>query len=1148
MVDYTFKYYEKEGFKMQLNNALQWFTLPSLLTESNPWHGHIPFAFWLTELLEPELIVELGVHKGDSYCAFCQSVKHLSLNTLCYGVDTWQGDKHAGYYGDEVYQELKEYHDPMYGNFSQLIRSTFDDALPYFSNKSIDILHIDGLHTYEAVLHDFESWLPKVSEKGVILLHDISERNNGFGVWRFWDEIKDLYPSFAFYHSHGLGVLAVGKEAKELLSPLINSSGADRNLWMTFFSTLGSRVNYYWAFNRVQKENGKLLKMIEELQRTKANDENIELQLLSRVDELQVQIESLTQQAIIHMDEILIKNSTIEKLTKQRDDYADLISNKECSKDQVIQEQKLDLESMRRVVTDLKLQLQDSERLLENHKQLISDYAASNSWRITKPLRYIGRVLKGRGMQYEETIPEISIDKLRPEHSVDQISINTHYKIRRTVRSFRRFQVLFISGMPKESASYQYRVAQIMSGLDYVNIFSVAYLQDEVKNLSTVLQYDIVVFFRVAWDDQIERVVSLCRENSIITVFDTDDYIVEPKIVSEQNIDGLRYLNERERELYNDGVIRYRRTLMNVDYSTASTSYLARQLTELGKETRIIRNFLSVENTTLIDNSSGYSRSSEEVVIGYASGTMTHQKDFRVALFPLIEIMGLFPDVRIHIIGDLDINDFGELISFHERIIITPKVPLEHLPIAMKQFDVNIAPLEIGNPFCESKSEIKYMDAAIIGVPTVASATQPYKDAIVSGRTGFLAQTQEDWVVALSRLIVDPSLRKKIGEAAKHHVRTQYSYMVCGEIAKKAYGSLILDSRRKDGIGKNIFTLSFLVPPISKGSGGHSKIMSIAKGMARRGHMVSIYIEALVDSLPTTQSIQEEYQLRKENIDVIVGFHDIRTTDAIVATFWKTAFTAKQVESKADKLFYLIQDYEPYFYPMSTEYLLSEQSYQLGLRGISYGSWCKEIIRKRHSVEVENIGFYIDKQIYKKVTSVLRQSNRILLFTRADMPRRCFDLGFQAMEKIYQKCGNRYHLSIFGSILPPDLASQFPFEDLGILHPTELTKLYSSSTIGLAFSTTNPSMIPFEMLACGLPVIDLDYGDNSVNYGEPGTVTLVPPDPNLIADAAIKLMQEEELRNEMSEKGYRFVSSFPDEEQVIEEFENIILGNLSTMN
>lgn len=207
------------------------------------WIGHIPFAAWLVNALAPEVLVELGTHHGTSYLAFCQAVDEAKLPTKCFAVDTWEGDEHAGDYPDQVFTELHGIHQAHYADFSQLMRMTFDLAVDYFDDSTVDLLHIDGLHTYEAVRHDFETWLPKLSERAIVLFHDTCVRERGFGVWKFFAEIRKSYPSYEFEHTHGLGVLAVGEGAAPLVGALRGSGDADAKVLNQLFERLGRQVN-----------------------------------------------------------------------------------------------------------------------------------------------------------------------------------------------------------------------------------------------------------------------------------------------------------------------------------------------------------------------------------------------------------------------------------------------------------------------------------------------------------------------------------------------------------------------------------------------------------------------------------------------------------------------------------------------------------------------------------------------------------------------------------------------------------------------------------------------------------------------------------------------------------------------------------------
>ncbi len=220
------------------------------------WIGHIPFAFWLVEALKPTTLVELGTHTGNSFSAFCQAVTALELPTRCFAVDTWAGDPQAGYYGDTVYDELAPVLRSSY-RCADLLRMTFDEALSHFADGEIDLLHIDGFHTYEAVSHDFATWRSKLSRRGVVLFHDTTVRQETYEVWRFWDEITQHYPSFSFSHCNGLGVLLVGADVPASVRWLVDTPD-ERQAIQQFFERLGQRLEA--VFN--EKQQRQLIKTL----------------------------------------------------------------------------------------------------------------------------------------------------------------------------------------------------------------------------------------------------------------------------------------------------------------------------------------------------------------------------------------------------------------------------------------------------------------------------------------------------------------------------------------------------------------------------------------------------------------------------------------------------------------------------------------------------------------------------------------------------------------------------------------------------------------------------------------------------------------------------------------------------------------------
>ncbi len=192
------------------------------------WGGHIPFMFALIETLRPRRYAELGSHYGASFFAACQTAQKIRIPADFVAIDLWEGDPQAGYYGEEVYDAFEGIRLKHYGDVGRSIRSYFVDAAPHFEDKSLDLIHIDGLHTYEAVKEDYETWRPKLTDNGVIIFHDTNEYQTDFGVWDFFSQIRnEATASFAFKHTHGLGVMAFGDPAQNPMIGVLDMMNAE---------------------------------------------------------------------------------------------------------------------------------------------------------------------------------------------------------------------------------------------------------------------------------------------------------------------------------------------------------------------------------------------------------------------------------------------------------------------------------------------------------------------------------------------------------------------------------------------------------------------------------------------------------------------------------------------------------------------------------------------------------------------------------------------------------------------------------------------------------------------------------------------------------------------------------------------------------
>ncbi|SDC31669.1 class I SAM-dependent methyltransferase [Belnapia rosea] len=381
------------------------------LDRESAWFGHLPFAHWLVHVARPRILVELGTHAGISYAAFCQAVEAERLGTRCYAVDTWRGDEHAGQYDESVYEDLVRYHDSRFAAFSQMLRCTFDEAVGKFADGSVDLLHIDGLHTYEAVRHDFESWFPKLSDRAVVLFHDTNERKADFGVWRLWAELSARWPAFEFLHGHGLGVLCVGPNVPTSLRALCGLSAAEIATIRSRFARLGERwdaESRSITLARGLTFRDKLIADLDGALRTAHTERDsvaqqrdaVAQQLDSAVHQLAAAEQTARQAAEAHSAEAKRATETERQLAQLRAELTAAQQGHEAEKARLRQQLGAELDRLRqqaeagaRSTSEMAAAVSEARARADEAVLQREALLSSTSWKATQPIRRLAEAL-----------------------------------------------------------------------------------------------------------------------------------------------------------------------------------------------------------------------------------------------------------------------------------------------------------------------------------------------------------------------------------------------------------------------------------------------------------------------------------------------------------------------------------------------------------------------------------------------------------------------------------------------------------------------------------------------------------------------------------------------------------------------------------
>jgi glycosyltransferase involved in cell wall biosynthesis len=267
--------------------------------------------------------------------------------------------------------------------------------------------------------------------------------------------------------------------------------------------------------------------------------------------------------------------------------------------------------------------------------------------------------------------------------------------------------------------------------------------------------------------------------------------------------------------------------------------------------------------------------------------------------------------------------------------------------------------------------------------------------------------------------------------------------------------------------------LALVVPPWRRGSGGHNTLFQLLSRLERRGHVCSVWISDLYGETKSSwpavlrDEINEWFAPFKG--PVYKGFDDWHGADVVMATGWQTVHPALLLDSCRARA-YIVNDHEPEFFPTSTESRLAEDSYRHGMHCIAASPWLRDLVAERYGASADAFQLGVDHAIYQPRADVERRRDTVVSYARHSTERRAVPIGLMALDELHRRRPET-RIVLFGTDRPPLTA--FPYEHCDVLSAPRLAALYNEATVGLCLSLTNFSLMPKEMLACGLPCVEL---------------------------------------------------------------------------
>ena len=347
------------------------------------------------------------------------------------------------------------------------------------------------------------------------------------------------------------------------------------------------------------------------------------------------------------------------------------------------------------------------------------------------------------------------------------------FKVLKGILRWSNSEIVFISGVTGNSAMY--RTDHIAEELrEYGFKTDVLYIDDPFL-LFKIKNTKVIILHRVAIENKIQKLLKQAESLQQNIIYDTDDLIFD--ITEFKKTDSYKKFNNLQKMQYEKGIGLEILKSDQLEAISAPTSFLAEKLQRFHKPVYVVKSKLSKQELKWTREArkiylNRIQKEGDVVKIGYFSGSVSHNKDFATIIAALEIILNRYQNVELYLVGYLDTSDIFYK-KFKERVVQLPFVSRRKHYQNIAEIDINLAPLEM-NDFCQAKSELKFFEAGIIGIPTVAVRNQTFSEAIIEGKDGLLASNTEEWVCMLEKLIDDKELRIVIGEKARQKVLRKY--------------------------------------------------------------------------------------------------------------------------------------------------------------------------------------------------------------------------------------------------------------------------------------------------------------------------------------------------------------------------------------